>query len=369
MRIDTPDQLEEIARNVNGTTLALHSVTQRNVLDPGRRNDKRPKIGNAAELQQRVFPEIPYIVPGIIAPGLTLFAGRPKIGKSWFCMDLLLAVSAGRYCLGNITCDGGNVLYLALEDNERRLRKRIAKLLPPNAEWPELFQYATQWPRANEGGVEAIRNWCSSVAKPRLIIVDVLAAFRSHRKGQQTPYEADYAALKELQQIASEFSVAIVVVHHTRKAGADNDRFDLVSGTTGLSAAADTTLILDRDAALGHRLYGRGRDIEEIDRVIEFKGESCRWYIRGEAAELRRSAERETLLTALADAGEPMSPADLVAATGMSNNNARQLLFKMFKSGEIEKQGRGQYMLPKSSQSGETMVTEQLALKGEQASD
>jgi AAA domain len=98
MRIGTPDQLEQIARKFNGTS-ALNSVTQGDVLDLGTRNDKRPKIGNAAELRQRVFPEIPYIVPGIIAPGLTLFAGRPKIGKSWFCMDLLLAVSAGRYCL------------------------------------------------------------------------------------------------------------------------------------------------------------------------------------------------------------------------------------------------------------------------------
>jgi DNA-binding IclR family transcriptional regulator len=40
-----------------------------------------------------------------------------------------------------------------------------------------------------------------------------------------------------------------------------------------------------------------------------------------------------------------MSPPDLAAATGMSNNNVRQLLHKMCKAGEIQKQGRGQYML------------------------
>jgi hypothetical protein len=128
-----------------------------------------------------------------------------------------------------------------------------------------------------------------------------------------------------------------------------------VSGTHGLSGAADTTLVLFRDA-LGYRLNGRGRDIEEIDRVIEFKSESCRWYLRGEAAELRRSAEREAIVAALSDNDEPMSPAELAAATGMSSNNVRQLLHKMCKAGEIEKlKGRGKYIHPKPSQPGAAM--------------
>jgi AAA domain/IclR helix-turn-helix domain len=264
-------------------------------------------------------------------------------------MDLLLSVSGDRYCLGDLRCDVGNVLYLALEDNERRLRKRIAKLLPPTTQWPTLFEYATEWPRAGDGGVQEIREWCKRVPTPRLVVVDVLAAFRSEKRHQQSPYEADYAAIKDLQQIASDFSIAIVVVHHTRKAGADLDRFDMVSGTLGLSGAADTALILDRDA-LGCRLYGRGRDIEEIDRVIEFNGDSCRWFIRGEASDLRRSNERETLIATLLEADEPMSPSEIADATGMPRNNVRQLLWKMVKDGEVRKlRGRGKYIHPDRS--------------------
>jgi hypothetical protein len=54
------------------------------------------------------------------------------------------------------------------------------------------------------------------------------------------------------------YAVAIVVVHHTRKGGSEGDPFEKVSGTLGLTGAADTTIVLDRDGN-GATLYGRGR--------------------------------------------------------------------------------------------------------------
>ncbi|MCZ3056475.1 helicase RepA family protein, partial [Acinetobacter baumannii] len=89
---------------------------------------------------------------GYVVEGLTLFAGNPKIGKSWFCLDVGLAVSLGGECLGGVICDQGEVLYLALEDNDRRLNKRIGMLLPfvERRDWPEAFHYTTAFPRGQE---------------------------------------------------------------------------------------------------------------------------------------------------------------------------------------------------------------------------
>ncbi len=65
--------------------------------------------------------------------------------------------------------------------------------------------------------------------------------------------------IKGLQSLAMEYGVAIVVVHHTRKGSGDGaDAFEKVSGTLGLSGAADTTLVLDRDGN-GCTLYARAR--------------------------------------------------------------------------------------------------------------
>lgn len=312
----------------------------------GKRSSKGITIHSAHDLRRKVFEPIRYIVPGYIAEGCTLLAGRPKLGKSWLVLEMGLAVAKGEACLGGILCEQGDVLYLALEDNERRLQKRIDKVLGPLHEWPESFHYATEWSRANEGGLEAIRNWIEQAGNPRLIIVDVLAMFKPARGNKENMYEADYHAIKGLQALASEYRVAIIVVHHTRKGGSDGDPFEKVSGTLGLSGAADTTVVLDRDSN-GATIYGRGRDIEEIESAVEFNKGNCRWFVLGQAAEVRRTDERSVILNTLITADEPMSPGDIADALGQPRNNIKQMLFKMTKAGEVLKvSGRGRYIHP-----------------------
>jgi len=136
-----------------------------------------------------------------------------------------------------------------------------------------------------------------------------------------------------------------VIVHHTRKEKEHSDPFEKVSGTLGLSGGADTILILSRDSN-GATLYGRGRDIEEIETAVEFDRETCRWQALGEASEVRQTSERAKIRKALKDAGEPMAPKDLEVATGMPGANIRQLLSKMAAAGEVKKVGRGLYAHP-----------------------
>jgi AAA domain len=108
-------------------------------------------LSSADLLKIEVFPPIKFAVKGYVVEGATILAGRPKIGKSWMTLDWNVAVARGGFCLGDIHCKQGEVLYLALEDNKRRLKSRLAKLLG-EGEWPSSFEYATEWPRANEGG-------------------------------------------------------------------------------------------------------------------------------------------------------------------------------------------------------------------------
>jgi hypothetical protein len=294
------------------------------------------RLATAADLKSRTFPGMTYVVPDILAEGLTLLAGRPKLGKSWLMLDIGLAVAAGRFCLGDKKCLAGDVLYLALEDNERRLQRRIDKIFGAFTEWPRSFQYATEWPRAKAGGVEAVREWVMAANSPRLVVVDVLAMFRPVGGNKDNQYEADYSAIKSLQALAGEFNIAIVVVHHTRKSGSEVDPFEKASGTLGLSGAADAVLILDRDSA-GATLYGRGRDVEELEIAVTFNPANCRWTVLGKAADVRRSDERSVIAVTLKEATEPMTPVEIADAISAPRNNVRQLLFKMAKDGEVVK--------------------------------
>lgn len=313
-----------------------------------------PVFLNAAALMDMDFAPIRYVVPGYFAEGLTLFAGRPKLGKSWFMLDVALGVASGGVTLGGVQCDQGDVLYLALEDNARRLQSRLRRVLQletlAKQPVPPSLTFVTEWPRANQGGIDQLRKWLTEHPNARMVIIDVLAMFKAMGTGKdQTNYEADYLAVKELQALASEMGVAIIVVHHTRKSAAEVDPFEKVSGTMGLSGAADTVMILDRDGN-GATLYGRGRDIEEIETAVQFDKQTCRWVALGNAQEVRRTDERKETLQLFLTADAPMSPKDVSLALGKDPNTIHALLHRMHKSNEINKVRRGLYVHPERSE-------------------
>jgi hypothetical protein len=98
----------------------------------------------------------------------------------------------------------------------------------------------------------------------------------------------------------------------------------MISGTLGLSGGANSLLILDRDSN-GATLYGRGRDIEEMDRAVLFNRETCRWNVLGEAADVRRSSERMLILEVLKAATEAMTPLKIAQEAEMPRPNVRQM--------------------------------------------
>jgi RecA-family ATPase len=300
----------------------------------------------ADELSRMEFEEIKYVVPGYIAEGLTLFAGKPKIGKSWFLMHVAWSVACGDYTLGGIACEEGDVLYAALEDNRRRLKRRMVKLFG-SVPWPKRLTFKCEMPRLAEGGIDYIRNWLKQAKQPRLVVIDTLAMVRMPNRKDQNSYEADYASLKDLRDLAGECGVAIIIVHHLRKADAD-DPFDMVSGTLGLTGAADTVMVLYRESG-GVVLAARGRDIEEVSKSAQFDKKTCLWSIVGDADAIRLSAERTAIIKAFEEAGsEPLGPSQIAQEVGMKATNVRQLLRTMAKQGIVKKEGGyGKYRLAK----------------------
>lgn len=308
-------------------------------------NDNRPSTAiDAQTLLSMDFPPVAYVVPGAIAEGLTILGGRPKLGKSWLALAVAIAVASGGPVLGQ-HCDQGDVLYMALEDNRRRLQDRIRTLLPSVKQLrPDLsrLELDTEAPKIDGGLIDRLEAWRLAAANPRMVIIDTLAMVRPAKKKTQDSYEADYAALSPLQKWAGEHRLAVMVVTHVRKMEA-SDPLEMISGTNGLTGAADSILVLNRDAD-GPKLYGRGRDIEEMEKALLF--DNGRWSVLGDAVEVKRSAERRQVLAALEDALGSMSPADIAKVIGKPKANLNVLLTKMVKDGEIVKVSYGLYAHP-----------------------
>jgi predicted transcriptional regulator len=308
---------------------------------------------NAERLNQMTFGPIKFVVPGYIVEGLTLFGGKPKAGKSWLLLHVAFAVAEGGFTLGNVQCEQGDVLCCALEDNPRRLQSRLTKLFG-TSNWPAKLDFVCEMQRLAEGGLDFIKSWIEKAERPRLVIIDTLAMVRMPKRGDQSPYEADYAAVKELRDLALKYGVAIVLVHHLRKAEAD-DVFDTISGTLGLSGAPDTVMIIQRNNS-GTTLHAKGRDLIEIEKAIKFDPGTCTWVVLGEAGAIRKSTERGVIVDALGEAGAgPLTPNQIAAACGMKAANVRKILAKLLAEGVIKKASYGKYVLSTPA----TRVTEE----------
>ncbi len=310
-------------------------------------NGGMPQTFTAADLMEAVFPSLWWAVPGILPEGVVLLAGKPKLGKSWLVLALCLAIALGGVALGTIRVEQGACLYLALEDNRKRLQRRLKKLLMGGAP-PADLHMATEWPRLDEGGADALEDWLEAHPGARLVVIDTLAKARPRSKGQNV-YADDYAALERLLPLASKHRVAIVVVHHLRKMGAA-DPLDEISGSTGLSGGVDGMLVLKRDRGRADAsLFVDGRDIEEQKEfALRWESALTSWVIAGDAEEFRLGEERATIVGLLREADSPVGPKRVAEALDMNYGAVRELLSQMAKDGDVEKVGRGQYTVRKA---------------------
>jgi hypothetical protein len=167
-------------------------------------------------------------------------------------------------------------------------------------------------------------------------VVDILKRVRPRPTRYQSVYDADYESLEALHALANRHSVAVLCIHHLRKAGAD-DPLDEISGSTGLSGAADGVLLLKRDRGRGDAyLHVDGRDIEEpAELALTWNSDTACWTLAGDADEFRLSRERAEILRVLEEHGEPMTPTDVADALGKSFNTVKQRLWHMSKDGQV----------------------------------
>jgi hypothetical protein len=297
---------------------------------------------NTNEIMSAIYPAIKWVVPGYISEGFLVLAGRQKLGKTWLAIDMALAVATGTAAIGSILCEQGDVLYIDMENGPRRIQSRIATLFPDERNRLDLsrLEWVTEAPQLDAGFIKELESWRVSVPLPRLVIIDVIQRIKPPGNPARNAYENDYLIWAPLQHWATGHGIAVLGLHHTKKGGAE-DPLEALSGSNGLGACADTVLVLDSDQN-GKTLYVRGRDVEEKETALIFSGGF--WSILGEAADVRRSDERNVIIACLTDNGEPMTPAEISNATGKASLNVRQLLFKMAKAGEVHKVGKkGRY--------------------------
>lgn len=290
------------------------------------------------------FPEPRYAVPELIPEGLTFLAGAPKLGKSWLMLGLSVAVASGGHALGKIEVDQGDVLHLALEDPPRRLQTRLSMMLNGSGP-PKGLQFFTEWNRLSEGGDQELGLWLQRNPATRLVVIDIFSRVRPRLVDNRADrFMADYSTGEKIKTVADEYGVAVVALHHTRKLESE-DFVDLLSGSHGLAASADTIAVCKRSRGQADAtLHVTGRDIEERSLALRFAPEVGTWSLLGDAAEWALSETRRTIIEVLRIHGS-LTPKGVADVSDVAHENAKKTLQRMADEGQaVAKSGR--YSLP-----------------------
>lgn len=233
---------------------------------------------SAKDLEGASFDEVRFLIPEFIPEGVTLLSGSPKVGKSWMALGMCIGVATGGTFLEQ-SCTRGRVLYLALEDNPRRIQSRL-RMAMGGEHFPPDLDFDCSWDRFPVGLKQLDK--MLETQPYSMIVIDTLEMVRPPRRSN--PYEDDYRAIAGMREVAYKHRCAIVVVHHNRKATADGageaDPIERVSGTMGLTGAVDAIMVLSRlrGGSMGE-LSVTGKDLEERQLVCKLDTYLGLWYI------------------------------------------------------------------------------------------
>ncbi len=228
------------------------------------------------ELYENVYQSKPPLIDGMLYPGVQLFAGPPKLGKSFFMAQLAYHVSTGTPLWG-YPVRRGTVLYLALEDDYGRLQKRLYQMF--GVESTDNLYFSVSAGQIGNGLDEQLENFVREHPDTVLIIIDTLQKVRE-MGGDKYSYANDYEIITRLKNFADSKGICLILVHHTRKQQAD-DPYDMISGTNGLMGAADGAFLLKKEKRTANTatLDVSGRDIQDQRFYLKRNTERLIWEL------------------------------------------------------------------------------------------
>jgi len=220
-----------------------------------------------------------FFIEDLLPQGLCILASPPKYGKSWLVLDLCLSVSSGEPFFGR-PVDQAACIYFALEDSLARLKDRVQKIWKDKP-LPKDFYIQTQAPNLDNGLVGEIEKHLELVPTTKIVVLDTLQKIRGASLKGETAYVHDYRELGVLQQLAIRLGICIIVVHHVRKMKDDTDVFAGISGTHGITGAADTSMVMQKSSRDSQEttLHVTGRDVEETMLVLKMV--NGKWEFQG----------------------------------------------------------------------------------------
>ena len=295
----------------------------------------------AEEIMNTEYPPLKWVVPDLIPEGLAMLGGRPKVGKSWLALHIANAVATGGETLGR-QVPQGKVLYVALEDSGRRINDRLHTI---GAAKSKTLFFAEEWPFLERHGLALLERVIQDEAFD-LVILDTFT--RMLEKSDQTNSSEMAAVLGPLQRMTIDYGFSLHILdHHNKLADPDAPLSQSLFGSVAKSGVADVLVGLFRkESERQGRLKISGRDVSDLDMVVNLSDENAVWQVTGNAVDVQKKTNKELVLQAVKDLVElSETPSNLTIArhVDMNTGNVNRLLQTLLSEGKIvrgEKKGK-----------------------------
>jgi len=296
-----------------------------------------------SELFATNIPPIKFIIENLLpASGLAVVGGKPKMGKSLMMTDLGLAIASEGRFLNVFDVRASEVLYLALEDTDRRMKGRIKKMIPDCPPSGRLH-LAFNWDNQGPGALSSLGSWLDAHQKVKIVIIDTISRFSpSFSCGK---YGDQYEKFAELKRFADTRNILIMVIHHLKKTKS-NDPFEMLYGSNALAGAADIIWILQRERShLFATLQVSGRDIPDQFLSLKIDESLLCWTVIDPMTEKLIGQEVLKVYNILKTNGSVMSLTEISIASEFKKPVLSKYLHKLMEHGYVEKVGYGQYRI------------------------
>lgn len=202
----------------------------------------------------------------LLSEGTTVLAAPPKLGKSWFCLNLCQALHDGTPFLGFPT-KKTHMVYYDLEQSERLERKRISQMAKElGIDYPEGFYIKNELQRIAHGFVEQLELDMKNDPEIGVFIIDVFTNVEQARKTTETEYQWVYKNFNIINSLAKRHHVSVILVMHTRKVRDPEHPFDNILGSSANQGASNHMIVLDKEKFNSPtiHLYAQGRETEGV---------------------------------------------------------------------------------------------------------
>lgn len=312
-----------------------------------RKNNVLHELTTAEAILSTQYDKPVFIIAELITSGLILICGKPKVGKSWLMLRICIDIASGHKFLGKFEVKPYKVAYFAIEDSASRIQDRLIEMGAED-NLSNILISNELWMLDDEG-MDKFEMLVQSNHDIKVWIIDTMQRVKSSDKRiNMTPYQEDYEFMGKIQSIAMEYNVAIILIHHSKKAVSD-DFVDQALGSTALTGASDIIMMLSQSDQ-NIKLEVSGRDVERRTMIYSIDKETMQFTIVDDdgTSMKKQSVLQDKIFEFLSNRkGEAFGPTEITAGIGNPTEAGRssvsRALKKMVNQGLVKSKGIGEY--------------------------